>query len=204
MKVLIGCEYSGTVRDAFIKRGHDAWSCDLLPCESGGSHFQMDIMEAIKQGGDLAIVHPPCTSLSLSGNRHYGIGKDKNYERLSALDWTEKLWNLTKANFRYAALENPMNVLGARIGYSYQIVHPWQFGHPEQKETWLWLHNLRELQPTNIVYAEMMKLPKKERERIFYMGGGKGLERARTFQGIADAMADQWGNPEQVPEGFLF
>ena len=152
-------------------------------------------MEAVAAGGDLAILHPPCTALGLCGNRHYGNGCEKNNLRLDALDWTEGLWNLAKKRFNHVALENPKSIIGRRIG-PHTTVHPWQYGHPEQKETWLWLHNLPELKPTKIVYEEMMKLPRKERERVFFASPSatRGHDRAITFQGIAEAMADQWGN----------
>lgn len=196
MKILVACEFSGTVRDAFARQGHTAYSCDLLPSETPGNHFQCDTMEVLDYGWDIIIMHPPCTAICLSGNRTYGKGKAKHQERLKALDWTSNLWNRAKDNAPQVMLENPANVLGAHIGKRTQEVQPWQFGHPRQKETWLWLHNLPPLKPTGNVHDEMMKLPKSEREEIFYASPGplRGQFRSRTFQGIADAMATQWSD----------
>jgi hypothetical protein len=196
MRVLIGREYSGTVRDAFARRGHDAWSCDLIETESGGRHMVRDVFEAVSaQAWDLIILHPPCTKIALCGNSTYGFGMPKHAERLEAIAWTEKLWEFAKSKCAKVAMENPKNVMGPMIGKPTQAIHPYEYGHLEQKETWLWLHGLPKLVGPDNVYEEMMKLPKKTRERIHYMSpsANRGKERARFFQGWADAMAEQWG-----------
>lgn len=197
MKILVGCEYSGTVRDAFARLGHDAWSCDLLPSETEGNHLQMDVLDSVERRiWDLIILHPPCTAIAICGNSTYGKRMPKNSERVTALAWTRNLWDEATRRCKHVALENPKNVLGAVIGKKTQSIHPWQYGHPEQKETWLWLHGLPPLMPTDDVYDEMMLLPKKQRERLHYMSpsANRGKERARFFKGWADAMATQWGN----------
>lgn len=190
----MGCEFSAEMRDAFAGYGWDAWSCDLLPSEQGGQHIQGDVCEAVKRGWDLIILHPPCTAIALCGNRWYGRGMPKHHERIAALEWTAALWHLAKEHAPQVALENPKNTLGAVIGKRSCVVHPWQHGHLEQKETWLWLHKLPPVIPSKDVYAEMMELPKNQRERIFYMSPGdqRGHERSRTFMGIAKAIAEQW------------
>lgn len=199
MKVLFACEYSGIGRDEFIRVGHDAWSCDLIPSESARNkdrHFQADCMEVIaSRRWDLIIMHPPCTKISLCGNSTYGRGMPKHEERISALDWTQELWNLAISECDKVVLENPRNVLGSMIGRRTQEIQPYQFGHPEQKATWLWLYGLSPLRPSRNVYDEMMALPKKQRERIFYMSPSatRGHDRSLSYQGIMQAMADQWG-----------
>lgn len=197
MRILIGCEESGAVRDAFAALGHDAFSCDLLPARNGGAHFQQDILELLRMTRgqwDIVILHPPCTALALCGNSTYGRGMAKHAQRLEALDWTEALWREATAHCAHVMLENPKNVLGARIGRHSQVIHPWQFGHPEQKETWLWLHGLPPLVETQNVYEEMMALPKAKRERIHYMSPSdtRARDRSVTFSGIATAIAEQW------------
>jgi hypothetical protein len=195
-RILICCEHSGVVREAFRGAGHDAWSCDILPASDASLfHFQADCVTVIPQGWDLIVMHPPCTAIALCGNSTYGRGMPKHGDRLSALDWTESLWRLACRHSPRVALENPKNVLGARIGPKTQTVHPWQFGHMEQKETWLWLNGLPPLLPTQNVYEDMMKLPRKQRERIHFMSPSsrRGHERSITFSGIARAMAETWG-----------
>lgn len=199
MRVLIACEFSGVVREAFRKRGHDAWSCDLLPAEDGNSHhFQRDVVEVLRDQGhwDITILHPPCTCIALCGNSTYGKGKPRHQERIASLVWTVELWKLALTKSRRVALENPQNVLSRALDKKKsQTIQPYQFGHLEQKETWLWLHELSSLKPTHDVYEEMMKLPRNVRERIHYMSpkANRGQERSRTFTGIDDAMAEQWG-----------
>ena len=189
MRVLVACEFSGTVRDAFAARGHDAWSCDLLPSAKPGNHIQGDVLEALGQGWDLMVAHPPCTHLAVSGAAWF---KYKQKEQAEALDFVRALFN---APIPRIALENPVSIISSQIRKPDQIIQPWQFGHPEQKKTCLWLKNLLPLRPTNDVYAEMMTLPKAKRERLHYLSPGpeRWKERSKTFQGIADAMADQWG-----------
>jgi len=195
MKVLIACEYSGTVRDAFIAKGHDAVSCDILPTDSDGPHIVGDCMDIIKHGWDLIIMHPPCTALTVAGNSTYGEGKDKYPTRLDSVKWTTELWKLAKANATKVALENPVGVL-RRLGNmpKPQYIQPYEFGHLEQKKTCLFLHGLDHLEPTNNVYDEMMLLPKAERERLFYLppSPDRWKIRSTTFTGIAKAMAEQW------------
>lgn len=194
--ILIGCEYSAIVREAFAAHGLEAWSCDILPSEKDGNHLQCDIIEAIlsREWGFIGL-HLPCTKIALCGNSTYGKGMVKHNERIESIKWTKKVYELAKSVCDKVYFENPMNVIGAYIGKKTQTIQPYQFGHLEQKETWLWLHGLPLLKETNNVYDEMMLLPKKERERIHYMSPGehRGLDRSRTFINIASAMANQWG-----------
>jgi len=182
MKILIACEYSGTVREAFSKLGHDAWSCDILETEIPGNHLQCDVREIIGDGWDMMIAHPPCTHLAVSGARWF---KDKKVEQAEALEFVRLLLN---APIKRIALENPISIISSHIRKPDQIIQPWQFGHGETKATCLWLQNLPKLQPTNIVEGR--------EQRIWKMPPGKNRwkERSRTFEGIAQAMANQWGN----------
>lgn len=200
--VLIGCEYSAIERDAFRRLGFDAWSCDLKPCEGDPRwHIQGDVYRAVmSRRWNLVILHPECTAMGVCGNKHYGIGKPKHAERINAIDWTVHLWELAKLHADSVALENPASVifpiLREEHGADVQYIHPWQHGHPEQKKTGLALHNLPRLTETDNVHEYMMTLPRKERERIFFMSpsGQRGHERSRAFSGIAAAMASQWGD----------
>jgi len=198
VRILIACEYSGVVRDAFIAKGHDAMSCDLLPTDAPGPHIMGDCIPVITSGRwDLIILHPPCTALTVAGNSTYGEGKPRYNERLAAVEWTYILWQLAINNSKAVAMENPVGVL-PRLGRlkPAQYVQPWMFGHLEQKKTGLWLHNLPNLKETNNVYDEMMKLPKRERERLHYLppSADRWKIRSTTFQGIGQAMASQWGD----------
>lgn len=198
MRVLVACEYSGVVRDAFLKRGHDAISCDLLPSDRGPfQHIQGDCIPVIQsRHWDLIIMHPPCTALTVAGNSTYGEGKPRYSERLDSVEWTKSLWELAKHHSHSVAMENPVGVLPRLAGLKpSQYVQPWMFGHTEQKKTGLWLHNLPLLTETNNVYQEMMILPKNQRERLHYLppSADRWKIRSTTFQGIADAMAEQWG-----------
>ncbi len=182
MRVLVACEYSGTVRDAFIARGHDAWSCDLLPTERPGPHYQEDVREIIADmQWDLMIAHPPCTHLAVSGARWW---KDKLFEQGEALDFVRFLMD---APIPRIAIENPISKISTAIRKPDQIIQPWQFGHGETKATCLWLKGLPKLVPTDIVDGREARIhkmpPSKDRWK----------ERSRTYQGIADAMAAQWG-----------
>ena len=196
MRVLVACEYSGTVRDAFIVQGHVATSCDLLPTDKTGLHHQGDVYDMLNQRWDLIIAHPPCTALTVAGNSTYGEGQPKYEERLASVRWTVDLWNACKDVSPRVCFENPVGVL-RRLGgmHAPQFVQPYQFGHMEQKKTGLFLHGLPELKPTNNVYSDMMKLPKNVRERLHYLppSPDRWKIRSTTYQGIADAMADQWG-----------
>jgi site-specific DNA-cytosine methylase len=196
MNVLIACEFSGIVREAFKARGHNAWSCDLLPSEIAGQHIQDDIVNVINGEAtecdywDLMIAHPPCTHLAVSGARYF---KDKVKEQAEALDFVRMLMN---ARIDKICLENPVSVISSKIRKPDQIIQPWQFGHPESKKTCLWLKGLPLLKPTKVLelpangvwsnqtQSGQNKLPPSaDRWKI----------RSRTYQGIADAMADQWG-----------
>jgi site-specific DNA-cytosine methylase len=182
VKVLVACEYSGTVRDAFLRAGHYALSCDLLPCEStaSGDHYQGDVRDVIDRGWDLMIAHPPCTHLAVSGARWF---KDKKSQQEEALDFVRLLLN---APIKRIALENPVSIISSHIRKPDQIIQPWMFGHGETKATCLWLKNLPLLKPTNIVDGR--------EQRIHRMppGPNRWKERSRTFVGIAKAMAEQW------------
>ena len=196
LKVLIGCEYSGTVRDAFIKLGHDAISCDLLPTDKPGPHVVGDVFSMLNERWDLIVMHPPCTALAVSGNAWYGEGKPKYNERLQSAKWTKLLWDKCKLVSDKVVFENPVGVL-QRIGGLPQAyyVQPYEFGHFEQKKTGLHLHGVKPLKPTNNVYDEMMLLPKNQRERMHYLppSPDRWKIRSTTYSGIADAMSNQWG-----------
>jgi len=191
MKVLIACEYSGTVRDAFLAQGHEAISCDLLPSDTPGPHYQGDVRNILGDGFDLMIAHPPCTHLAVSGARWF---KDKQVEQAEALDFVRLLLG---APIEKIALENPISIISSRIRKPNQIIQPWQFGHPESKSTCLWLKNLPSLIPTDI-----LPLPSSGRWSNQTPSGQNKLSpsedrwklRSATYKGIAQAMADQWGN----------
>ena len=194
MKVLVGCEFSATVREAFAALGHEAWSCDLLASDLDGLHFQADVKDVLSLGWDLAILHPPCTALAGSGNRHYAQGKPKHQDRLCALDWTVKLWDLALGKCDAVAMENPVGVLSSWKKPS-QVIHPWQFGHPERKATCLWLHNLPVLQATQNVFDLMLTLPVSVQNRVHHAAPypDRWKQRSKTYAGVAAAMAAQWG-----------
>ena len=201
LRVLVACEFSGIVRDAFRARGHDAWSCDLLPTEKLGQHIQDDVLEILNDGWDLMIAHDPCTYQCNSGVCHlYNKDGTLNKKRWELLDEScEFTKKLLEAPIDKIARENPIPHKYAiqRIGRKYnQIIQPHQFGHLERKATCLWLKNLSELQPTNDVESEMKKLPKSVAQRIHYTSPGvnRWKIRSTTFIGIAEAMATQWGN----------
>jgi site-specific DNA-cytosine methylase len=181
LKVLVACEYSGTVRDAFIRAGHDAMSCDILPTDSNGPHYQGDVRDVLGDGWDLMIAHPPCTHLAVSGARWF---KDKVTEQAEALDFVRLLMN---APIERIAIENPVSIISSKIRKPDQIIQPWQFGHGETKATCLWLKNLQKLTPTNVVEGRDNRIhrmpPSPDRWKL----------RSTTYAGIAQAMADQWG-----------
>jgi hypothetical protein len=196
MKVLVACEYSGKVRDAFIRVGHEAISCDILPTDSPGPHYEGDVLDILNDGWDLMIAHPPCTYLSVSG-MHWttrGLRDPKLTE--DAMDFVNKLLN---APILRIALENPVSIISSRVRKPDQIVQPYEYGHDASKKTCLWLKNLPLLIPTQIIEPKIVgnkkiwgnqtasgqnKLPpSKDRWKI----------RSETYQGIADAMANQWG-----------
>jgi site-specific DNA-cytosine methylase len=197
MKVLIACEFSGTVRDAFAKLGHDAWSCDLEPTDVPGNHYQGDMFDIINEEWDLMIAHPPCTHLAVSGARHFAK-KRADGRQQQGIDFFMKV---VSTNIPKVAVENPIGIMSSIYRKPDQIIQPWEYGHSVTKSTCFWLKGLPLLKPTNIVekgaiwtaksgkkmshwYYESSCLPPKQREKM----------RNKTFQGIADAMADQWGN----------
>ena len=198
MKILIACEYSGRVRQAFEKMGHTVLSCDFEPAEDVASnHYHGDIRDVLHDGWDMMIAHPPCTYLTNSGV--HWLHKDP--ERWAKLDDGAAFFKLLlDAPIPKKAIENPImhKYAKERIGgiKQTQVIQPWMFGHTEQKATCLWLQGLPLLEPTNNVKAEMMLLPKRERERLHYLPPSptRWKERSRTYQGIADAMASQWSN----------
>ena len=181
MRVLVACEYSGVVRDAFIKKGHDAMSCDLLETELPGPHYVGDVRDVLDRGWDLMICHPPCTHLAVSGARWF---KDKVPKQIAALDFVRLL---LAAPIPRIALENPVSVISSKIRKPDQIIQPWQFGHGETKATCLWLKNLPKLVPTDVVEGREARVHK------MAPSPDRWKERSRTYQGIAEAMATQWG-----------
>lgn len=190
MHVLIACEYSGIVRDAFIAKGHSAMSCDLLPTERSGPHYTGDVRDVLCPDWDLLIAHPPCTFLTRSGARWW---PNRELEQKAALDFVRLLMN---SGIPKIAIENPPGAIGTQIRKADQYVHPWEFGHAENKMTGLWLQGLPKLMSTDNVRTKMLNLPIKEQNRCHYAAPGpdRWKERSRTYQGIADAMADQWGS----------
>lgn len=181
VRVLVACEFSGVVRRAFRERGHDAWSCDLLPAEDESPHhLQCDVLTVLDEGWDLMIAHPPCTHLAVSGARWF---REKRPQQEMALRFVRQL---LYADIPRIALENHVSIISTAIRKPDQIIQPWQFGHGETKATCLWLKNLPPLQPTRIVDGR--------HPRVHHMppGPDRWKERSRTYQGIADAMAEQW------------
>lgn len=181
MKVLVACEFSGIVRNAFREQGHNAWSCDLLPAEDDSPyHIQGNVLEVLRDSWDLMVAHPPCTHLAVSGARWF---KEKAQEQKEALEFVKVLLD---APIEKIALENPVSVISSKIHKPDQIIQPWMFGHGETKATCLWLKNLPLLTPTNIVSGREQRIwklpPSKDRWK----------ERSRTFKGVAEAMASQW------------
>ena len=193
MRVLIACEYSGAVRDAFLARGHDAVSCDLLPSEAPGPHYQGPVQDILGDGWDLMVAHPPCTHLAVSGARWFA---GKQAEQAEALNFVRLL--LT-APITRIALENPVSVISSRIRKPDQVIQPWQFGHEATKTTCLWLKGLPKLAPTNIVGKGARHVTKSGKSLPQWYNLPPSADRwkirSATFQGIADAMADQWGSP---------
>jgi site-specific DNA-cytosine methylase len=181
MRILVACEFSGIVREAFAKRGHDAWSCDLLPTEIPGNHIQGDVLEILSGGWDLMIAHPPCTYLAVSGARWF---KNRQKEQIEALQFVEILMNV---QITKTVIENPIGIISTHIRKPDQIIQPWQFGHGETKATCLWLKNLPVLQPTNIVSGRYNRVHREA------PSPDRWMKRSRTFTGIAEAMAEQWG-----------
>ena len=206
LKVLIGCEYSGVMREAFRKLGHDAWSCDLLDSEDGSeNHFKYDVFAAMRCCGgpwDFIMLHPPCTRLTVSGQWYVQRNPEAQVEQLRAIAFTQHLWEEARNYSRHVALENPVGILSTKsdLGKPSQIVQPYEYGDDASKKTCLWLHNLPKLTPTKYVEPRMVggkprwanqtdsgqnRLPPSE---------DRWKERSRTYPGIAAAAAEQWSN----------
>ena len=182
MRVLVACEFSGIVRDAFTARGHSAMSCDLLPTERDPiNHWRGNVLDVLDWGWDLMIAHPPCTHLAVSGARWFA---EKRQEQAEALEFVRRLLD---APIPRIALENPVSVISSKIRKPDQIVQPWMFGHGEVKATCLWLKNLPPLVPTNVVEGRVARVHREP------PGPDRWKNRSRTFEGLAAAMADQWG-----------
>ena len=192
MKVLIACEYSGTVRDAFLAQGHQALSCDLLPTDVPGPHYQGDVLDIIRDGWDLMIAHPPCTHLAVSGARWFAEKRQQQEESLQFVR------DLMDAPIPRICIENPVSIISTRIRKPDQCIQPYEFGHPESKKTCLWLKNLPLLKATELVEGREQRIwklpPSEDRWKI----------RSKTYQGIADAMAQQWGNTNHPIQTTLF
>ena len=179
-RILVACEFSGIVRDAFATRGWDAWSCDLLPSERPGQHYQGDVRDILGQRWDMMIAHPPCTYLAVSGARWFTA---RRREQDDALQFVRLLLD---APIAHIAIENPISIISTRIRKPDQIIQPWQYGHGETKATCLWLKSLPPLQPSHIVEGR--------EHHVWRLSPSvsRSKERGRTYQGIANAMADQW------------
>lgn len=183
MRVLVACEYSGRVRDAFRRHGHFAISCDLLECEADSEfHYQGPVEDIINDGWDLMVAHPPCTHLAVSGSRHF---YRKQREQAEALNFVRFLMNSPIERW---CIENPVSVISSAIRPPDQIIQPWEYGHGETKATCLWLKNLPKLRPTKCVEGREARI------HMMPPGPDRWKERSRTFTGIAEAMGDQWGN----------
>lgn len=186
MRVLVACEYSGVVRDAFRARGHDAWSCDLLPSEADPTfHIEGDVLPLLDGGWDLLVAHPPCTDLAVSGARWFPEKRADGRQQRSL----EFVRALLDAPIPRIALENPVSIISSVIRKPDQVIQPWMFGHGETKATCLWLKGLPPLVPTDVVAG------REQRVHRMPPGPDRWKERSRTFPGIAAAMADQWSVP---------
>ncbi len=190
MRVLVACEYSGRVREAFRKLGHDAWSCDIIPADDNSPyHYQCDVREVLDKGWDLMIAHPPCTYLASSGlhwNKRIAGRQEKTEE---ALEFIQLLMN---APIERIAIENPIGCISSRIRKPEQIIQPWQFGEDASKSTCLWLKNLPKLQPTKIIKKERYANQTASGQNNLPPSKDRWKLRSTTYQGIADAMANQW------------
>lgn len=190
MRVLVACEFTGTVREAFRARGHEAVSCDLEASEQPGPHYMGDVRDILDKGFDMMLAFPPCTYLTAAGARYW---KDTPDEQEAALAFVQELMDAPIARI---AIENPRGVIGTRIRKPDQTLQPWQYGHGESKMTCLWLKGLPLLRPTNIVDGREKRLANLSHSVT------RSRDRSRTYQGIADAMADQWGAVSPQWEGF--
>lgn len=202
MKVLIACESSGTVREAFRKLGHDAWSCDLLPADDGSPfHRQGDCIPVICEGWELVVAHPPCTHLASSGARHFAVKRADGRQQQGI----DLFMSIVQACSNFAGkyvIENPIGIMSNYWRKPQQIIQPWMFGHPETKATCLWTFGCPPLIPTNDVKDVMLALPIAKRNRIHYCPPSKDRWkiRSKTYQGVADAMAQQWGGDIRLPQ----
>lgn len=199
MRVLVACEFSGTVRDAFQAKGHDAWSCDLLPTERGGPHIQGDVTSILAAGWDLMIAHPPCTYLTVSGNKWMKPEFAHRFprraeQREEAVAFFLALYN---APIPRVAVENPIGIMSTRFRKPDQVVQPWMFGHGETKATCFWLRGLSPLLPTHHkdgdLFTEAAPVERVQRLHLLPPSATRWAERSKTYPGIAAAMADQWG-----------
>lgn len=191
MRVLVACEYSGRVRDAFIAEGHEAMSCDLLPTDAPGPHYEGDVFDVINYPWDLMIAHPPCTDLSVSGARHFEEKRMRGRQQASV----SFFMRLANADIPMIAIENPVCIISSLWRKPDQIIQPWQFGHGETKATCLWLKNLQPLEPTDVVDGRDDRIhkmpPSPDRWKL----------RSETYTGIAKAMASQWGKLDKKSVG---
>ena len=190
MRVLVACEFSGIVRDAFKAKGHDAWSCDLLPTEKEGQHVQGDVLEVLDDGFDLMIAHPPCTYLSSSGLHWNKRRPERALLTDEALCFVRILLN---SKINKIALENPIGCISSQIRKPDQIIQPWQYGHDASKSTCLWLKNLPLLKPTDIIKKDRYANQTASGQNNLGPSVDRWKLRSTTFPGIADAMAEQWG-----------
>jgi len=203
MRVLVACEFSGTVRDEFIRAGHEAMSCDLLPTDIPGPHIMGDVIGVLGKGWDLMIAHPPCTYLTVSGNKwmkpEFAFRfPTRAQDRKDAIEFFMALWN---SDIPRVCIENPIGIMSTEFRKPDQVVQPWMFGHGETKATCLWLRGLPKLIPThrkNDLFAP--EEPKEREQRLHYLppSPDRWKERSKTFKGIAKAMADQWGRVGQM------
>lgn len=189
VKILVACEFSGVVREAFAARGHDAWSCDILPSELSGQHIQGDVLDILNDGWDMMIAHPPCTHLAVSGARHFAQ-KRADGRQQQGIDFFMKMIN---APIDKIAVENPVGIMSTVYKKPSQIIQPWQFGEDASKKTCLWLKNLEPLKPTKVIIKDRYSNQTPSGQNKLGPSEDRWKERSITYQGIADAMAEQWG-----------
>lgn len=189
MKVLVACEFSGTVRDAFINNGHDAWSCDLLPTEKPGPHIKGDVLKVLDEGWDLMVAHPPCTHIAVSGARWFPE-KRADGRQQEAIDF---FMSMVNAPINKIAIENPISIMSTIYRKPDQVIQPWMFGEDASKATCIWLKNLPKLQPTNIIKKERYSNQTPSGQNKLGPSPTRAAERSKTYAGVARAMAKQWG-----------
>lgn len=197
MRILVACEESQAVTIELRRLGHEAYSCDIEPCSGGHPewHLQVDALELLKMKWDMILAFPPCTHLCVSGARWFKDGTKPIELQHQARDF---FMQFVSADCERIAIENPVGKMSTYYRKPDQIINPWQFGHPEQKKTCLWLKGLPLLRETNNVHTYMMTLPVKERTRIHWLGSNHAKERSKTYTGIAKAMAEQWVGPAET------